>query len=141
LRGAAPCSRGASVPGEGPAEAGAGRGRGVYEQLIGALQLPPECAAKGRALGGLFASGERHLLPSFFNLLRHMHAQARARPLPRRPPTLLLQPAAAHACAGARAYPPRGPHAGRGALPGVAGVPGRAEKTGAFLQDEIACLI
>ncbi len=67
------------MPGEGLAEAGAGRGRGVYEQLIGALQLPPECAAKGRALGGLFASGERHLLPSFFNLLRHMHAQARAR--------------------------------------------------------------
>ena len=53
--------------------------------MIGALQLPAECAAKGRALGGLFASGERHLLPSFFNLLRHMHAQARAREMAVRP--------------------------------------------------------
>lgn len=53
--------------------------RGVYEQLKVALQLPSECVQKGKALGGrmrtLFASGERHLLPSFFHLLRHMHAQ------------------------------------------------------------------
>ena len=55
--------------------------RGVYEQLKAALQLPAECVQKGKALGGgmraLFASGERHLLPSFFHLLRHMHAQVR----------------------------------------------------------------
>ena len=56
--------------------------RGVFEQLKAALQLPAECMRKGRALGGgicpLFASGERHLLPSFFHLLRHMHAQVRS---------------------------------------------------------------
>ena len=55
------------------------RARGVFEQLKAALQLPAECVRKGKALGGamrqLFASGERHLLPSFFHLLRHMHAQ------------------------------------------------------------------
>ena len=53
--------------------------RGVFEQLKAALQLPAECVRKGKALSGgvrhLFAGGERHLLPSFFNLLRHMHAQ------------------------------------------------------------------
>lgn len=58
------------------------RNRGVFEQLKAALQLPGECTRKGRALGGgvgsLFAGGERHLLPSFFHLLRHMHAQVQA---------------------------------------------------------------
>ena len=53
----------------------------MYEQLKAALQLPAECVHKGKALGGgmraLFAGGERHLLPSFFHLLRHMHAQVR----------------------------------------------------------------
>ena len=53
----------------------------MFEQLKAALQLPAECVCKGKALGGgmraLFASGERHLLPSFFHLLRHMHAQVR----------------------------------------------------------------
>ena len=55
----------------------------MYEQLKAALQLPEECVRKGGALcsgmRALFAGGERHLLPSFFHLLRHMHAQVRCR--------------------------------------------------------------
>ncbi len=52
--------------------------RGVYTQLKEALALP--CETKGAVQSDsksqyLFGGGARHILPSFFNLLKHLHAQ------------------------------------------------------------------
>ncbi len=52
--------------------------RGVYEQLKAALALPCESKeAAGSSNEGqyLFSGGARHILPSFFNLLKHLQAQ------------------------------------------------------------------
>ncbi|BDA47562.1 hypothetical protein COCOBI_10-4100 [Coccomyxa sp. Obi] len=54
--------------------------RGVYTQLREALALP--CETKGAVESDsksqyLFGGGARHILPSFFNLLKHLHAQKR----------------------------------------------------------------
>ena len=53
--------------------------RGVFLRLTDALALPPACAEQARAssLSYLLGAGERHILPSFFNLLKHLQAQAR----------------------------------------------------------------
>ena len=53
--------------------------RGVFLRLKDALALPPACAEQARAssLSYLLGAGERHILPSFFNLLKHLQAQAR----------------------------------------------------------------
>ncbi|EIE23647.1 hypothetical protein COCSUDRAFT_66025 [Coccomyxa subellipsoidea C-169] len=54
--------------------------RGVYEQLKAALALPCESReAAGSSDKGqyLFSEGARHILPSFFNLLKHLQAQKR----------------------------------------------------------------
>lgn len=52
--------------------------RGVYEQLKAALALP--CETRGAVDSSsksqyLFGGGARHILPSFFNLLKHLQAQ------------------------------------------------------------------
>ena len=49
----------------------------MFQRLKDALALPQECRDKaaGSSLAYLFGSGERHMLPSFFNLLKHLQAQ------------------------------------------------------------------
>jgi hypothetical protein len=49
----------------------------VFLRLKEALALPPACAEQARqsSLGYLLGQGERHILPSFFNLLKHLHNQ------------------------------------------------------------------
>jgi len=51
--------------------------RGIFQQLKDTLTLPEECkkAAQQSSLGYLFTHGERHILPSFFNLLMHLQKQ------------------------------------------------------------------
>lgn len=52
--------------------------RGVYEQLKAALALPCETRAAVDSSSKsqyLFGGGARHILPSFFNLLKHLQAQ------------------------------------------------------------------
>ena len=51
--------------------------RGIFQQLQDTLMLPEACkrAAKQSSLGYLFGGGERHILPSFFNLLIHLQKQ------------------------------------------------------------------
>ncbi|KAK9905768.1 hypothetical protein WJX75_005992 [Coccomyxa subellipsoidea] len=54
--------------------------RGVYEQLKAALALPCETRAAVDSSSKsqyLFGGGARHILPSFFNLLKHLQAQKR----------------------------------------------------------------
>ena len=52
--------------------------RGIFQQLKDTLTLPEECkkTAQQSSLGYLFTHGERHILPSFFNLLMHLQKQA-----------------------------------------------------------------
>ena len=66
---------------------------GVFLRLKEALALPPCCAEEARAssLGYLLGHGERHILPSFFNLLKHLQAQARVAAHPS-PWTLHINP-------------------------------------------------
>ena len=54
--------------------------RGIFKQLKDTLTLPEACkkAAQQSSLGYLFAHGERHILPSFFNLLIHLQKQVMA---------------------------------------------------------------
>ena len=54
--------------------------RGIFKQLKDTLTLPEACkkAAQQSSLGYLFAHGERHILPSFFNLLIHLQKQVTA---------------------------------------------------------------
>ena len=54
--------------------------RGIFKQLKDTLTLPEDCkkAAQQSSLGYLFAHGERHILPSFFNLLIHLQKQVTA---------------------------------------------------------------
>ena len=63
--------------------------RGVFLRLKEALALPPSCAEQARqsSLGYLLGQGERHILPSFFNLLKHLQAQVRVESLPMMPET------------------------------------------------------
>ena len=51
-------------------------------RLKEALALPPSCAEQARqsSLSYLLGQGERHILPSFFNLLKHLQAQACVKP-------------------------------------------------------------
>ncbi len=51
--------------------------RGIFQQLQDTLMLPEACkrAAQQSSLGYLFGDGERHILPSFFNLLIHLQKQ------------------------------------------------------------------
>lgn len=48
--------------------------RGVYNHLKQALRLPPDIAAKTEGMP-IFEGGQRHILPSFFNLLLHLNEQ------------------------------------------------------------------
>jgi hypothetical protein len=61
----------------GLAETGKCGCRGVFLQLKEALLLPYEAKeeAQRSRLNYLYSGGERHILPSFFNLLKHLHNQ------------------------------------------------------------------